>query len=182
VTRRDSPLLHFLVVVRDLCQLRRGPQDLPYSPILFGLLVAVSVVLDLAMGGLIEGTSNVLARSLLSTTLILALCWTALSLRQFRNRYVQTASALVVCSIVFTLLILPVIYLAGPAPEAPHQLTPRQVLLGWAMLAIIVWNLAVNANILRHALEAPFALGMALATAWALADWALGHALFDAAG
>jgi hypothetical protein len=182
VTRRESPLLQFLVVVRDLVQLRRGPQDLPYSPPLFALLVVVSVVLDLVLGSVIAGTSNVLARSLLSTTLVLALCWTALSLRQFRSRYVQTASALVVCSIVFTLLFLPVIYLAGPAPEAPQQLTPRQVLLGWAMLALIVWNLAVNANILRHALEGPFALGMALATAWALADWALGHAFFDAAG
>jgi hypothetical protein len=56
------------------------------------------------------------------------------------------------------------------------------VLLGWAMLAIIVWNLTVNAHVVRRALDAPFALGFALAIAWALADWALGRVLFDSAG
>jgi hypothetical protein len=67
-------------------------------------------------------------------------------------------------------------------PSPPAQLTPLQVLLGWVMLAIVAWNLVVNAHIVRRALDAPFALGLALALAWFIADLALERALFDAAG
>ena len=154
---------------------------MPFSKTLLGILVGSSILLDVATGSLLGNPANLLARSLVSTALVLALVWIALSMRQLGNRYVQTASALVACSMVFSLLILPFAWLAGPTPPPPAALTPLQVLLGWAMLAIIVWNLTVNAHIARRALDAPFAMGFALAIAWALADWALGHALFDAA-
>jgi hypothetical protein len=179
MSRREAPFIQFALLVRDLCQLRRGPEDIPYSKLLFGLLVAASVVLDLVTGAYHEDVSNILPRSLLSTGLVLALCWIALSIRHVSNRYVQTASALVACSIVFSLLILPLAWLAGPMPAAPAQLTPLQVLLGWGMIAIVVWNLAVNAHIVRRALDAPFVFGFALVLAGALADWAVGHVLFD---
>lgn len=182
MARRDPPFARFAFLVRDLCQLRRGPDEVPYSPALLGLLVGASVLLDVLAGSLLGRAGDVLPRSLVSTGLVLALCWIALFIRRLGNRYVQTASALVACSIVFSLLILPFAWLAGPAPTPPAPLSPLQTLLWWAMLAIIIWNLAVNAHIVRRALDAPFAFGLALAFAWALADWALGHALFDAAG
>jgi hypothetical protein len=182
MSRREFPLAHLALVVRDLCQLRRGPEDLPYSKALFGFLIAASVALDLVTGIWLEGMTDALPRSLVSTGLVLGLCWIALAMRHFGNRYVQTASALVACSIVFSLLILPFVWLAGPTPVPPAQLTPLQVLFGWATIGIIVWNLVVNAHIVRRALDAPFALGLALAIAWTLADWALAHALFDATG
>ena len=182
MTQPESRLAYIANLIRDLCLLRRGPEDMPHSNVLFGTLVGASIVLDIATGSLLEGTADVLPRSLVSTGLLLALCWTALTMRHLGNRYVQTASALIACSMFFSLLILPLAWLAGPTPAPPAQLTPLQVLLGWGMLAIVVWNLAVNAHIVRRALDAPFVLGFALALAWALADWALGHALFDAAG
>lgn len=181
MTRRESPAADFTALVLELCQLHRGPEDAPYSRLLLGLLVGASVVLDVVTGALLGETSNVLARSLVSTGLVLALCGIALSLRRLGNRYVQTATALIACGIVFSLLILPFVWLSGPAPSPPAELTPPQVLLGWAMLAIVVWNILVNAHIVRRALDAPFVLGLALALAWAIADWALGHVLFDAA-
>jgi hypothetical protein len=101
-------------------------------------------------------------------------------MRRVENRYVQTASALVACSIVFSLLVLPLAFLAGPLP-GDATLTPLQTLLVWASFAIFVWSVLVDAHIIRRALDAPFGLGVALALAWTIADWALGHALFDAA-
>ncbi|HKE46566.1 MAG TPA: hypothetical protein VKB52_00760 [Rhodanobacteraceae bacterium] len=178
---RPSPLVHLLVLVRDICQLRRGPEEMPYSNALFGLLVASSIALDLLCDRILDGSPNILARSLVSMGLILALCWIALSIRHLGNRYVQTASTLIACDIVFTLLILPLAWLFARAPAQAKGLTPPQTLLAWAMLAVIVWNLVVNAHIVRRALDAPFALGFALALAWALANWALTHALFDTA-
>lgn len=178
---RESSAAHLLVLVRDLCRLRNGPENMPYSPVLFAALVGASVLLDVVTGAWIGGANDAFARSLVSTTLVLALCWAALAIRQMRSRYVQTASALVACSMVFSLLIVPLAWLAGPPAEPQAQLTPLQVLLGWGMLAVLVWNLAVNAHIVRRALDASFALAFALVLAWAIADWALGHVLFDAA-
>ena len=182
MSRREAPFVQIATLVRDLCQLRRGPEEMPYSKRLFATLVGASIALDIASGIALGEPSHVLGRSLVSTGLVLALCGIALGIRGLGNRYVQTASALVACSMFFSLLVLPLAWLAGPTPSPPAQLSPTQVLIGWAVLAIVLWSLLVAAHIIRRALDAPFVFGFALALAWALADWALGSALFDAAG
>jgi hypothetical protein len=182
MTRRESRAADLTVIVFEMCQLRRGPDDMPHSTALLVLLVGASIVLDVVIGALGGGVPDALSRSLLSTGLVLALCWIALALRHLGNRYLQTASALVACSIVFSLLILPLAWLSGPVPSPPAALTPMQLLLDWLMLAIVAWNLIVNAHVVRRALDAPFALGLAIALAWFVADLALERALFDATG
>jgi hypothetical protein len=179
MSSNESRFAALAYLVRDLCQLKRGPEDMPYSPALLVALVAASVVLDVATGAVFGG-DDALAHSLVSTALVLALAWAALHVRKLGNRYVQTASALVACGLVFSLLVLPLGWLAHPMPEAANALTPLQVLLGWAVLALFVWNLVVFAHIMRRALEAPFGLAFAIVIAWAVADWALGRALFGA--
>jgi hypothetical protein len=81
---------------------------------------------------------------------------------------------------VFSLLVLPLGWLAHPMPRTTDALTPLQMLLGWAMLGVFVWNLVVFAHIMRRAIEAPFGLAFAIVIAWAVAEWALGSVLFDA--
>jgi hypothetical protein len=178
MNRNESPLVRLAVLVRDICQLRRGPEDMPYSRRLLVVLIGASIALDLLSERFVGG-HDALARSLVSTTLVLALAWIALATRKLENRYVQTASALVACSIVFSLLVLPLAFLAGPLPS-DATLTPLQTLLVWASFAIFVWSVLVDAHIIRRALDAPFGLGVALAIAWAVANIALGRALFDA--
>ena len=179
MTRHESSFARLALLVRDICQLRRGPEEMPYSRRLLVVLIGASIGLDL-LSERVLGGHDALARSLVSTTLVLALAWIALAMRRAGNRYVQTASALVACSIVFSLLVLPLAFLAGPLP-GDATLTPLQTLLVWASFAIFVWSVLVDAHIIRRALDAPFGLGVALALAWTIADWALGHALFDAA-
>jgi hypothetical protein len=178
MTRNESPLVRLAAIVRDICQLRRGPEEMPYSPRLLVVLVGASIGLDV-LSERVLGGHDALARSLVSTALVLALAWIALSMRRLDNRYVQTASALVACSIVFSLLVLPLALLAGPMP-GDATLTPLQTLIVWASFAIFVWSVLVDAHIIRRALDAPFGLGVALAIAWTIANWALGHTLFDA--
>ncbi|HEV7491641.1 MAG TPA: hypothetical protein VGO25_12590 [Rhodanobacteraceae bacterium] len=180
MTQRESRAAELTVLVFEMCQLRRGPDDMPHSKALFALLVGASTLLDVVVGAFGDGVSDSLSRSLFSTCLVLALCWIALALRHLGNRYLQTASALVACSVVFSLLILPLAWLSGPVPAPPAELTPMQMLLGWVTLAIVAWNLVVNAHIVRRALDAPFALGLALVLAWFVADLTLERVLFDA--
>jgi hypothetical protein len=180
MSSNESRFAALAYLVRDLCQLKRGPEDMPYSPALLLALIAASVVLDVATGTLFGG-NDTLAHSLVSTALVLALAWAALNVRKLGNRYVQTASALVACGLVFSLLVLPLGWLAHPMPRTTDGLTPLQMLLGWAMLGVFVWNLVVFAHIMRRAIEAPFGLAFAIVIAWAVAEWALGSVLFDGA-
>ena len=93
---------------------------MPYSPALLGLLLAASIAVDLASGVAMGAENDRVAHVLVSTVLILGLAWIALAMRGLGSRFVQTASALVACSIAFSLLVNPiagrqVFKLPGPA-------------------------------------------------------------------
>lgn len=176
----ESPfsLASLVRIVVGTCRFRGGPQDLPYSSgLLVGLLVA-AVLLDHASGTLLGYDDTLLARSLLSLSLLLALCWTALSIRGLGNRFVQTATALVACSMAFSLLILPLAYFFGDPQGSEIALSPLQALIAWLGLGVLVWKVAVDAHIVRQAIDAPYWLGLLLAMSWAIADFALSRALF----
>jgi len=159
--------------VFDLCLLRGGPQDLPYSPRLLVALIVASTAVDAFAGHLIGDVDGALARSLLSTLVVLGLCRLALTVRSLQNRFVQTAIALVACGIAFSLVQLPFVLMAGPVPAPGTALTGAQILAGWATLALLVWQLAVSAHVMRHAIESSFGLAFALVVSWLVAYWAL---------
>ncbi len=100
----ERPPGTFLRLLWPLFRLQGNPQDLPYSGQLPLLLVAASVILDMLVGDALHDTGDTFARSLLSTGVVLGLCWIALAIRGLRNRFVQTATALVACSLLFSLL------------------------------------------------------------------------------
>lgn len=165
----------------NLCRFRGGPQDLPHKPgLLIGMLVA-SVILDLSSANLLDIGDNALARSLFSTSLLLALCWIALGIRGMLARFVQTAIALVGCAMIFSIVIVPLAWLFGKPDGAEAVLSPQQILVAWLGLGVLVWKIAVDAHNVRQAIEAPFWLGFALALAWSVADFALSRVLFVAA-
>jgi hypothetical protein len=178
MTAERPAFADLLRIVFDLCRWRRGPQDLPHSPNLLASLIGAGVAVDVIIAGALQDTDDVLARSLLSTGLILGLCWIALAMRRLTHRFLQTATALLACSIVFSVLQLPIALLAGPPPATGAELDGAQVFFGWAMIALLIWKLSVDAHIVRQALDAGYALAFALATSWLIAYWALDRILF----
>jgi hypothetical protein len=170
-----------LPTVIDLCRLRGGPQDLPHAPALLAILLGAGTALDLTISHAMNHGDNALARSLLSSGVVLGLCWVALAIRRLPHRYVQTASALLACSLVFSLLQLPIALLAGPPPASAAELSNLQILLGWLTLALFVWQISVDAHIMRNAMDGSFGLAFALIVSWVLAFWALDRVLFGSA-
>ena len=180
MTELLEPKPGLLVRILNLCRFRGGPQDLPHNPGLLITLLGVSVALDLSTADMFNIGDSALARSLFSTSLLLALCWLALAIRGMRNRFVQTAIALIACSMVFSILVLPLAVLFGTPAESDKLLTPVQTLLAWLTLGVLVWKVAVDAHNLRQAIDAPFWMGVSLAMAWSIADIALSRILFSA--
>lgn len=175
----------FLRVVADLCLLRRGPQDLPHSTTLLAWLIGAVLALDALIGGVLGDAGDAFLHSLLSTGVVLGLAWIELAWRGRTSRYVQTATALCACGLAISLTQLPIAGLielpaAGDAVEALAS-NSFQVLLRWLMLATLIWQIFVNANILRHAVDIGFGFALAHATSWLIAYWVLESLLFGKA-
>jgi len=164
----------FFELIRDICLLRRGPQDLPYSTTLLAAVAASCVIVQL---GVAVARSIPLAGVLTGAVMRLIVTLGALNLlltvRGMRNRFVQSATALLGCALVFNLLSVPVALLLpepGPLPQEP---TPLLLLLGLVSLPLLVWKIVVDAHVFRHSLDLPFLSGMVIALLWIVAAMAL---------
>lgn len=166
-------------IVRDLCLLRRGPQDLPYAPRLPLWLGLALVALQMLASGLHGGAGAGLAGGIASVLFLLGAVYLLLALRGQRARYVQTASALLGVLLAFSLLALPLALAMGPRLDMMHP-TALQLVLVWPLLGIAVWQLCAIAHVLRHALEVPFAGGLLLALLLGIGNFVLVQSVFPA--
>jgi len=142
-------MYQLLYLLRDVIQLRRGPQDAPHSPGLLVALCAASLVLQLAIARLLKVEGETLGAGILALAFNLGLLYLLLSVRKLSNRFVQAAFTLLGVAIVFQLLSLP----------------------------IVIWKLIVDAHVLRHSLDLPFLSGLVIAVCWIIAELILGAAL-----
>jgi hypothetical protein len=167
-----------LALLRDLLLMRRGPQDLPYSPPLLAALCVLSVLVDHALAAaLVEGGAPTL-RVLFSLSVLVGLPALALAMANLSARWVQTATALVATGIVFSLFALPIVSGVGELPEDPSKLTRSQMVFAWLSMALLAWQVAVKGSIFRHALGVPLRAGVLLAIAFFAIELVLGIALF----
>jgi hypothetical protein len=156
-------MLALLVVVRDILLLRRGPQDLPYSPpLLIAALLASFGISVLASASAARPGEEPAASVAVMLLLYLGFVYLLLNATQREARFVQTALAWLLVDVVFTALMLPLLTLLGPvlaqAPAAtdaagPPALSGAQSAAFLLWLALGLWRLFVVAHLLRQALE-----------------------------
>jgi hypothetical protein len=170
-------MIYLLQLLRDIIQLRRGPQDMPYSPQLLVAVCVASLSLQLGIAYMIGITGNTLVAGALGLSINLGLIYLVLTLRGFSNRFVQAATTLLCCTIVFSIITLPIMFLVGSQPIVAGQATPLQALLGLISLPIVIWKLVVDAHILRNSLAIPFLGGLAVAILLIIAEYAVGATL-----
>lgn len=155
----DKGLQRWLVSWFEQCLLRRAPQDdaLSYRMLQLALLAYLGVDLLQALAG--AGWSDAVGMSFLDTFVMVAFCWLVLSLVKRSARFVQTLTALAGTGAILGTLALPMIWQAGRTPqgEAPNAM----LVTGW--LVLLVWNVAVQAHIFRHALASRLATGVLVA-------------------
>lgn len=140
----------------EIALLRRSPSDVPYSTTLLGVVVAVSAAASL-------GAAHMQALSPMAVLVILvytaAFAHGVLQMKGLAHRFVQTATALFGTDALLTLIALP---LLNATVGAGGDVPPTLVL---AYLGLLVWNVAIVAHILRHALDTRFGT----AVFWAVA-------------
>ncbi len=166
----------------DICLLRAGPQDLPFSPTLARNLIVASVVLDLFYAALLDMPQPLL-RIGLSLALLLGAPWLLLSLRERQARYVQTLTALAGSGLLFTAAFLPLALFAADMPPLKPDVAPApgQLLFSWLTLFLVSWKLVINGHIYRHALDWPRLPGLLLAFGLFLLELGLDQTLIPRA-
>ena len=172
---------HLLKLIWDICCLRRGPQDLPYAPALLVAVCALSLGMQQAAAWLLGLEHETFGAAVLSLLVNLGALLLLLALRNLRSRFVQAATALLSCAMVFFVISIPLTLMFGTPPQNPGTAAPLQVLAALLSLPLLVWKLMVDANVLRHSLNMPFLAGIALAVLWLIVELAISNASGGAA-
>ena len=154
----------------DLCLLRRGPQDLPYSPPAVTAYAAALIGVQLAFAVYhgAEGLALV-SRALVTLLILFGATLALLRFRAMGNRAPQTLLALAGTSLLFALVMMPLAlalrpYLGEKDPPA------SMLLIALAAIATFFWKLRVEAAIWRQALEIPVSAAYLLTFALLLAE------------
>lgn len=168
----------FFSLIRDICLLRRGPQDLPHSiPLLVAVAAAfVTLRLGLAIAAGIS-IGVMFAGALLWLLYTLGTLNLVLSLRGMRNRFVQAATGLLGCTLAFDVLSAPLALLLGDLPKVPTDLTGLQSAVILISAPLGIWNVIVVAHVFRHSFDIPFLSAVLLALLWIISAVALAAAV-----
>ncbi len=140
----------------QICLLRRCPQDLPASPVLFWpVLFCYGVTSAILLLPTQDITFAVLT-GLVESAMLLMITLVFLYLRSVPGRWLQTCTALAGTGLIFSLFALPLFYWRVFFEIGPDA----QTLLGLLVLILVMWNITVMTHILRHALSASYVLGL----------------------
>jgi len=155
----------------EICLLRKGPEDTPYSPPLLVLLLLAGYLLDNLRINLLlpEITGFQLAGILLLHTLFMILITVGLlSLFGYGARIVQTLTAFTGTGIILSALILPFDYITSLNPE-------NFTMVALIVMAVQIWSLVIAGHILSHALSVHRFTGVIIAIGYLI----LGLAAFE---
>lgn len=154
----------------DLALWRITPAQLPASRFLL-VLVTVAVALLEVVGALLPPaqTDRVMARIVLSVSLPLFWVWAILNLARHRQRFLQTAIALLGVGVLAQLVLYPL----GSILDVLGTDHPAAIPLGLLSFVGLVWYLLACANIWRAALESGLSIGIAISVGYLILSVAL---------
>ncbi|MEW6444828.1 MAG: hypothetical protein AB1479_02170 [Pseudomonadota bacterium] len=156
----------------DLCLLRVGPQELPGDARL-PLWLALAYVL---VGGIVlsaeNGFGEGMAQAALDAALLAVFVLSILRVRERPQRFNQTYAALMGINLVIALVSWPLLVIS--TDQVAATLSPAQM----GLLAVLVWNLIAQGQVLRSALDTSAGVGLLLAFVYFLLTSLLLVALF----
>ncbi|MGB5540967.1 MAG: hypothetical protein WBO37_12815 [Gammaproteobacteria bacterium] len=145
-----------------LCLLRAAPQDIPASRPVLVVSVGCYALVSMLLAGLSSGLHVGIRVALLELALLVMFTAGLLYLFNRPARIHQTLAAQTGSGSLLGLPTLLLVMLAGSAPATP--------LPSIAWLLLLLWNLLVNAHIIRHALSSSLAIGAGVSVLYILAS------------
>ncbi len=150
-------MLALLSTLIDIVRLRKGPDAIPYSPIVFGFVLLLWLFAGfLAMMLSPNLTDRDLVVALGTGIAVLAFYAGIVFVAGYRPRILQTTSAVLGCGALLTLL-----FVVIDALLAPTFLS--QNLAGSIATLVLLWSIPVEGHIVARAIDRPWFVGVAAA-------------------
>lgn len=140
----------------QICLLRKRPQDLPASSVLFTLSVLAYGIISAVLLLPTQSAGYAMLTGFLESSLLLVITALFVYLRSVPERWLQTSTALAGTGTVFSLFAFPLFYWGVFFPLGPDA----QSLIGLLVSLLVFWNIAVMTHILRHAMSSSWLLGV----------------------
>ena len=158
----------------DIALHRRGPEHVPASRFLFGLLLFVYVAAGIGAAQIAQPLARAAGMVVVDTALYVGFVYILLALFQQSDRFLQTVSALLGAETFLTLIGIPVLLLAGfedGEVDAPNVGT-------WLFFLLILWSIDVAGFVLSRALQLSHFVGVLIVLVYAFSSFTLGGLLF----
>ena len=151
----------------DICLLRKGPEDVPFSGFLLALVVVLSIIVSIWIGAMI----NSMRLAVFSTIaeLFFTFVFIKLLLMNKPERFLQTFIALLGALTLINLFYIPAVYIYL-SKENNESIQAYIVLVAFALL---IWKIIACGHIFSKALPSPMVYGVAISIAYALMNYVL---------
>ncbi len=161
----------------DICLFRIGPQDLPCSVPLLGIVVLADSVIGMVLMSIDRSINEAVPIVIISLGLIVFTLKFLLAVTNHPERFVQALTAVIGSGFLFSLVVWPVLMWAYHLRDIDVN-NSVPVLLYYI---IAFWNIAVLAHIFRHALSKTLAVGAGIAILYVIINEVVISGLFPMA-
>ena len=159
----------------DICLLRAGPQDVPYTRYLLFVLLGLHVLIGVLLGSLSYSIPTAIAYGFTNMLILVVLLRAVLMIGKRPERFNQTLSAVAGTDVIIGIIAWPISSWMITARDTDAAIGVPIML--WLLL--IIWSLTIIAHILRHALSIPWAAGFALAILYFIIGYNVSITLFE---
>src|SRR5690606_35164671 len=160
----------------DIALHRRGPQDLPASQFLLGLVLIVYAIVGGITLAVISATQADVILLAIELIADLGLVFLLLQFFQKASRFLQTAIALVGTGAMLSLIAIPLLHWDEVLQAPPTVLTTPRFLI----LVLFLWSLDIGGYIVSKALGKPYIVGVSIVVVYELASMSLLEAFLPA--
>jgi len=157
----------------DIALHRRGPEDLPASQFLLGLVLVAYLLVSFVALAVMSATTADVILTLVELVTDLGVVFLLLQFFQKAGRFLQTATAMVGTGAVLSLILVPLLHWDEVLAAPPTELTTPRLLI----LLLFVWSLDIAGFIVSRALGKPYIVGVSIVVVYELAAMTLREAL-----
>ncbi len=155
-----------------ICLFRLAPQDLPTSSFLMAASALVYGIASMLGNLLVLSPGAAVVSGMLEVALIAAMTQLLLWIKELGPRFQQTFTALMGSGAIIFIMALPLSFVQ-------MQMGEQGAILPSVMILVLVfWHLSVVGHILRHAISAPFFVGVLLAVIYMYVSISVMQSLF----
>ena len=169
-------MLRLIFAFVEIALHRRGPDELPASRFLFGVVLVAYLTVAFATLHLGAGVTHPILLLIVDTAFSLTFIWSVLKAFDRERRFKQTASALLGTDTLLNVMSMPLIVWSKSLEGTGGDSSVVAIL--FALLAI--WSIDISGFVLSRALDRAYFLGVAIMLGYVLLSISLRLSLFPA--